>query len=389
MYEHLHKFLGFIKKHDVNIDSIPFKLHYQVTSLILTLCSVLSTITQFFGEPIHCFTSFKDDIPEKALNNFCWMQETFILPDSMHKAIGTEVAAPGVEKYTGKRQERIFQQYYQWVCFFLAFQSLCFYLPRFIWKILEHEKIKQLVPELRNLLDEDAEKEDVENAKPTKVRKISKYIVDNLGNHKLYTAEYMLCSLFNFVNVIGQIFITDAFLGGEFTKYGTEVFSFAQKDYPTRYDPMVKVFPRVTKCSFNKFGPSGDVQRHDAMCILSINVLNEKVFLLLWVWFLVLSVITGLEIAYQIAWLSVKPMQHNVLLNFNAKTEHSQLRRFMLKFEIGDWFFLRLLSQNMSTNKFRELVKEIDLTIQNGYQNSMQNGNGHFTIDTQPSAPPK
>ena len=29
-------------------------------------------------------------------------------------------------------------------------------------------------------------------------------------------------------------------------------------------DPMSKVFPRVTKCTFQKYGPSGTVQNHDA-----------------------------------------------------------------------------------------------------------------------------
>ena len=48
-----------------------------------------------------------------------------------------------------------------------------------------------------------------------------------------------------------------------------------QEDPEDRLDPMSRIFPRVTKCTFNKFGPSGSVQRRDAMCVLPVNIINE------------------------------------------------------------------------------------------------------------------
>jgi hypothetical protein len=39
---------------------------------------------------------------------------------------------------------------------------------------------------------------------------------------------------------------------------------------------MTRVFPRMTKCIYKKFGASGTIQTHDALCILPINVINEK-----------------------------------------------------------------------------------------------------------------
>jgi hypothetical protein len=48
-----------------------------------------------------------------------------------------------------------------------------------------------------------------------------------------------------------------------------------EEDPEDRVDPMSRVFPRVTKCIFNKFGPSGTVQRRDAMCVLPVNIINE------------------------------------------------------------------------------------------------------------------
>ena len=41
--------------------------------------------------------------------------------------------------------------------------------------------------------------------------------------HKAWARNFFLCECLNFVNVIAQIFITDRFLGYEFTTYGSEV----------------------------------------------------------------------------------------------------------------------------------------------------------------------
>ena len=35
--------------------------------------------------------------------------------------------------------------------------------------------------------------------------------------------------------------------------------------------------PQVAKCTFQKFGPSGSLQKHDALCVLPLNIINEKV----------------------------------------------------------------------------------------------------------------
>ena len=74
-----------------------------------------------------------------------------------------------------------------------------------------------------------------------------------------------------------------------------------QEDPEDRVDPMARVFPRVTKCNFKKFGlnfifisnififmvqilnlfakgPSGTLQTHDSLCVLPVNIINEVPF---------------------------------------------------------------------------------------------------------------
>lgn len=100
---------------------------------------------------------------------------------------------------------------------------------------------------------------------------------------------------------MANIFWVDKFLGGSFLTYGTDVLEFSNRNQEERYDPMIEVFPRVTKCTFHKFGSSGTIQKHDALCVLALNILNEKIYIFLWFWFIVLAVMSGLALIYSMA----------------------------------------------------------------------------------------
>merc|ERR1711868_116044 len=95
--------------------------------------------------------------------------------------------------------------------------------------------------------------------------------------------------------------MTDRFLGYSFSNYGTEVLSWSGEEVEGRTDPMSRVFPRMTKCQFQKFGPGGTIQLFDALCVLGMNIVNQGVFLFFWLWFITLAVITGLNLVYRAA----------------------------------------------------------------------------------------
>lgn len=63
------------------------------------------------------------------------------------------------------------------------------------------------------------------------------------------------------------------------------------------HDPLATTFPRVTQCSFKKFGASGTIETRESLCILPQNILNEKVFILMWFWFVILATITAMHVS--------------------------------------------------------------------------------------------
>jgi hypothetical protein len=55
-------------------------------------------------------------------------------------------------------------------------------------------------------------------------------------------------------------------------------------------NPMDLIFPKMTKCTFSRYGPSGGGEKIDALCVVPLNVLNEKIFFVLWWLYLILTV---------------------------------------------------------------------------------------------------
>ncbi len=71
-----------------------------------------------------------------------------------------------------------------------------------------------------------------------------RYMKDTFHTHNFYAIKYFVCDILNFVNVIGQMYLINKFLGGVFLNYGSEVLKWSDADPEERTDPMIDVFPR-------------------------------------------------------------------------------------------------------------------------------------------------
>lgn len=339
---------NFFKTRKCVVDNFVFRLHYRFTLVLLIAFSIAVTGRQFLGDPIDCIS--KDDIPEALLKTFCWISTTFSIKSAWKKEIGKEIPYPGIDKYT-EGEERVYHAYYQWVCFVLFLQAMLFYIPRYLWKNAEAHKIQNLVMDLNSPV--------VQACRKDETKLLVEYLKDSAGHHVFYSSFFIFCEILNFVNVVGQIYLMDTFLGGEFTSYGTEVLSFTEWDYTLRYDPMIKVFPRMSKCTFYRYGSSGDVQKHDAMCLIPINIMNEKIYIFLWFWFVILSILSGLEVLYRMAILLVKPFRYLVLRSMCQRIDPKALKIVLRRCDRFDWMVLIFLCQNMRSENFKHVIHEL------------------------------
>lgn len=341
---------SFFKTNASITDNSVFRLHYKVTSVILVAFSILVTARQYIGDPIDCTNSKDSNVPDNMLDTFCWVHTTFSMPKAWKGDIGTGVVYPGVDKDV-PGDNKVYHAYYQWVCFVLFLQAILFYIPRYFWKSMEGGKIKNLILELNSpILSEETK---------TKNRSLLvEYLISNLNNNNFYFACFTLAEIMNFINVVGQIFLMDAFLGGEFLRYGTEVIRFTEYDWSLRYDPMIKVFPRLTKCKFHIFGSGGSVNHIDQLCVLPINIINEKIYVFLWFWFVFLSLLSGLALVYRFV-IAYWPKSRLMVTRARARLVNQEyLEAVCGKCRLGDWFVLNLLSKNLDPMNFKDVISD-------------------------------
>lgn len=338
-----------LKVASINIDNTVFKLHYRVTVLILILFSLLVTCRQYIGNPIECLSP-STLIPNAILDEYCWVSTTFTLPHIESKRVGIDVPHPGVDRST-ENEERVYHQYYQWVCFVFFLQAIMFYVPHFLWKSWEGGRLKALTMGLGILPFLNEAELDV------KKMAIVTYFCKTLHRHNFYFFRYFACEILNLINVLGQIYFTNRFLGGAFTTYGIEVLSHSETtNQHMRTDPMVKVFPRVTKCTFHTFGASGDVQKYDALCILPINIINEKLYIFLWFWFIILTVISAMTVLYRVLIIATPHFRLALMRNASRFSPQEYVYIVNRRIHVGDWFLIHLLGKNIDNTSFGSIL---------------------------------
>lgn len=115
-------------------------------------------------------------------------------------------------------------------------------------------------------------------------------------NH-LWSVKHVLCETLNLVNVLAQVWSTNRFLGGRFYRLGVD---FIEEDFSGTMDVLDTIFPKVTKCHFHKYGPSGTIQKHDALCVMALNVINEKIFTFLWFWYAIIIFVSVIALIWRI-----------------------------------------------------------------------------------------
>ncbi|XP_050715219.1 innexin inx2-like [Eriocheir sinensis] len=357
MYDVFGSIRGLLKIDSVSIDNNIFRLHYKGTMFLLVAFSLLITQKQYFGDPIDCIV---EGVSPTIMDTYCWIHSTFTIPALTGAKVGDVVPHPGIANPhihgTDEMHEKRHHKYYQWVTLFLYLQAVMFYIPRYLWKIWEGGKVKMLVMQLNSPILDDEVKRDRKTM-------LVDYFSLNLHNHNFYAFRFFLCEVLNFVNVIGQIYFTDRFLGYEFTTYGTRVLAFSEADFGTRHDPMDEVFPKVAKCTFHKYGASGTIERHDGLCVLPLNIFNEKIYIFLWFWFIIVAVVSGVGLLYRLA--TFTPAFRQILLRTRSRLASSDnVEAISRKCQIGDWFVLYQLAKNMDPLIYKDFITDLANKLQ-------------------------
>ncbi|XP_066993425.2 innexin inx3 [Anabrus simplex] len=331
------------------IDNSVFRCHYRFTSMILFLFCILSTANSLIGPPIECLYDEKEN--KNFINVYCWITSTYTYPHLMDRKLlqGKHYAHPGVGPDVEDEHKKRFVYYYQWVPFVLFLQGIAFYTPHWIWKNIENRKVKDVTDGIRGPTTETMPD------RKEQQRKLVQYFLLTIHRNNLYALWYYLCEFLNFINVVVIIFLTDKFLGGQFLTYGIQNSLIPQKEDIASSE----AFPKVTKCVFHRYGPSGTIQRHDYLCVLATNIINEKIFYILWFWFIILAVLSALAVLYSTA-IILFPAVRKWLLQYRFKLTASRSTTTIVNnTQVGDFCFLHMLGRNINANIFKGILEDL------------------------------
>ena len=255
---------------DVIIDSMAMRMNYKVTTSFLLLSSSLVTFHKWFGgsKPIECISNFES--PPSFLDDYCWIHP---------KNISVTEEAWSEDKFE-KRFEGLYgdsgfsSYYYEWTSFFFLFQAVSFFMTRFIWVRWENGTMRYF----KRTLDSDTIEDD------KKACIASEMILERSikGFNRAYSFGYCFCEFLCLLNICLQFIITNRFLGTIKTDWiGTVNFInlgeslWANNSRP--WLPLRMMFPRQSKCRIQVTGSGGGTDTINAICLLSLNIIHEKV----------------------------------------------------------------------------------------------------------------
>uniref|UniRef100_F1L583 Innexin n=1 Tax=Ascaris suum TaxID=6253 RepID=F1L583_ASCSU len=333
------------------------RLHYLYTPNILLAFAVLISFKQFGGHPLECM--FPNKFPgswEQYAENYCWAQDTYYVQPDVHVASIRED-----ERYTPERQ----LSYYKWVPFFLLLEAALFRLPSVFWKYLSMSSGIRIHEVVEKAMDPGNMEE---SNKGRNIETLTRHMQNALKFHRRilkrhievhktfkflnirYSAffislMYLVTKALYLINVILQLYILNKFLRTD--KYQWYGIGVIQDILSGSEWGSSGYFPRVSLCDFT-VRQVGNIQRYSVQCVLVINMFNEKIFVLLWFWFMILTILTIFSFLYWFILLTFPCfsrwfISHSLELSemkFDPDTRAKEVDRFVSSYLHHDGIFV-------------------------------------------------
>ena len=268
----------YFKIEEIDIDNLVFKMFYQGCVIVFFTGSMVGVMSQYFGEPINC--DFKGIDGEMA-SDFCWIHGSSYIPSKYQEHMRCIVDHDGIESEDDSPDT----SYYQWVTFVLLIQAGLFIFPYKLWKILEGGLMESFGTDGKSaiMLSEEAKYDDGVIMEAV-VEKFVKYYRSTFHHNQMYFAQFVACEFMNLVILFANFWGTDKFLNGNFKYYGWNAIKYATltaTEQKAEINPLCQAFPTEVSCTVPNIGAAGGEQSHNGLCVLSQNIINNKMYLII------------------------------------------------------------------------------------------------------------
>ncbi|XP_045180930.2 innexin unc-9-like [Mercenaria mercenaria] len=358
------------------------RVNHVYTVMMLLVFAVLLSAAQYVGAPIYCWIPAElydghESYFKNYIHNYCWVKNTYYIP--MFDIIPRNVSEREEEEIT----------YYQWVPILLLLQAFLFKLPNILWKML-HEgsgiNIDKLCKNAQST--EELSTEERKGAYEGLVYVIRKWISVSQPYHDTrltrakatlapvfcltcykrggtyLTGLYLIIKILYLANAAGQLFLLNDFITTDSSRmFGIEWIQSFQNKYRSEESPR---FPRITLCDFD-IRQMANIQRYTVQCVLPINLFNEKVYLFLWFWCLLVALLSFYNL---LKWVYLTILKRNnyefvkKYLKIGGRTlqqsDKLMCKKFAEKYLRDDGCFVaRMISINSSDMVVTEMLNDM------------------------------
>uniref|UniRef100_A0A915NIC5 Innexin n=1 Tax=Meloidogyne floridensis TaxID=298350 RepID=A0A915NIC5_9BILA len=287
-----------------------------------------------FGmEPMRCLRSpeLNEEEREYALD-YCMSKNTYY--------VAPEEGIPWSNKERRERQ----LGYYHWVPIMMFLQAMLFMLPNWLWNALNQQSGIEFI----KFIEESSRLKTLELSnpeRPTLLHELQEKIAEAILNRQAYFRRrmagcrfgqsmgsyvswlYVFIKALYLLNVTGQFFILNSFIGSTYRWWGIDVLNALLAGENWQDSP---IFPRLTLCDV-PIRRLGDTPRYTLQCHLRINTYNEKIYLFIWLaflkWgFLLVSILTFFNFWYYLLVLICLPCtQENSVRHLLKQDRHENM----------------------------------------------------------------
>ncbi|XP_070496894.1 innexin inx4-like [Chironomus tepperi] len=337
----------------VRTTSFIFKLVTKYTVNMFIVFTILISGRHLFGHPIQCFSS--DKVWLAAMDLSCWIDGVFLDEKLIDKEIGKEVVRYGVGSPSSYKGESKYLTYgfYQWIVPLLLFQTLCLFIPRAIWHMYEKGTMSKILDKTyAPVFTDDWDKQR---------KQLVAYIKDiKLKYHRDYAMKYLFCEFLTIIVIVINMLLLNTVIRDFFSVYQPAVSSFFAANYTQFNRNSAYLFPIQAKCKFDAYGPSGGIQTIDALCILPQNVINDKIFVIIYVWFILILLCSIFHFIYLCIVFSFQKLRiFQVGRMLEREVTIRKCKDISNNGDLGLWFTLRIFRHNLSPICFQSLCNDL------------------------------
>lgn len=163
--------------------------------------------------------------------------------------------------------------------------------------------------------------------------------------------------------------LTHVIINNFWTEFRPAMSAFMIKDFKLFRQEATVLFPLAARCNYTTFGHSASIVNHDALCMMPQNVVNEKIFVFIYIWYIVILILSLCNLAMffmMLIYNSIRIVDVGRMLGRSASRR--ECKKISSNGHLGIWFTLKMFHKNLSPVLFQDFVKELEKKVLKSYR---------------------